>query len=105
MKLRSCILALMTIALSPIGASALDVGESEFAWVSELADAGYQPFAVSGTDRASFGMMKDSDMYLCFLVDDDDRRTARRDVLIASMQDNSASRAMPNIPVACMLTQ
>lgn len=103
-SLKSAVLA-ACIASFPLGASALDVGESDFVWVSDLAIAGFQPFAVSSSAKASFGMKRDTDMYLCFLADNQENQEARRDVLIASLQDNNASRTMPNIPVACILAQ
>jgi hypothetical protein len=50
-------------------------------------------------------MMRDTDMYLCFLADNEENQATRRDVLIANMQDDNANRTLPNIPVACILTQ
>lgn len=105
MKLLHRILVATYIASMPIGAAALEVGESDFVWVSDLAIAGFKPFPVSSSGKASFGMMQDTDMYLCFLADNEKNQATRRDVLIASLQDDNASRTLPNIPVACILAQ
>ena len=50
-------------------------------------------------------MKRNTDMYLCFLADNQENQEARWDVLIASLEDNNANRTMPNIPVACILAQ
>ncbi len=106
MKLLQCLLTSAWIISLPISAQALDVGEDDFKWASELADAGFQPFPTSSAGNASFGMMKDQAMYLCFLADNSENQATRRDQLIANMQDSEASsRTVPNIPVACVLIQ
>lgn len=86
-------------------ANALDVGENDFAWASELAEAGFKPFAVSSTAKASFGMMREMEMYMCFLADNKEDQAVRREKLLANMQDAEASRTLPNIPLACVLVQ
>ena len=99
------ILLATCIAAMPFGAAALEVGENDFLWVSDLAIAGFKPFPVSGSGKASFGMMRDTEMYLCFLADNGKDQATRRDVLVSSLQDDNASRNLPNIPVACILAQ
>jgi len=103
-SLHRILLATCIISI-PMTTFALEVGESDFVWVSDLAIAGFKPFPVSGSGKASFGMMRDTDLYLCFLADNEKNQATRRDVLIASLGDEAASRTLPNIPVACILAQ
>jgi len=105
MKTFLAFLVAASIATVPLAAQAHTVGESDFIWVSDLAHDGFKPFAVSSTSKASFGMMKGTDMYLCFLADHQEHQEVRRDVLIAGMKDDNSDRALPNIPVACVLAQ
>lgn len=97
----------LTIATSCSGliAAAQDVGEADFVRVSELADYGYEPFAVSSVSSASFGMKNGASLYLCFLADNDDRSAIRRGVLLRSFQDPNASRTVPNIAVICVAAE
>ena len=55
----------LALALLPTLASALPVGERDFMSASQLAQNGFEPFAVSSTARASFGMKEEADIYLC----------------------------------------
>ena len=48
----------LALALLPTLASALPVGERDFMSASQLAQNGFEPFAVSSTARASFGMKR-----------------------------------------------
>ena len=93
------------LALLPTLASALPVGERDFMSASQLAQNGFEPFAVSSTARASFGMKKEADMYLCWLADTEENAAIRRRVIGSALDDNSLSRRVPNIAVACILTQ
>ena len=92
----------MLIAFS---ASAFEVGRSHFAFVSDLAAEGYEPFASSSTSKALFGMKKGSDMYLCFSADAQTLQAERRETLLAYMQGRSTDRLMPNIAVICVLIE
>ncbi len=105
MKFIKTALIAACIATSPVTAHAHKVGESNFAWVSDLAQEGFEPFAVSGTGKASFGMMKGTDMYLCFIADRKEHQAIRQKKLLANMKKDNSSRAVPNIPVACVLAQ
>jgi hypothetical protein len=95
----------LALALLPTLASALPVGERDFMSASQLAQNGFEPFAVSSTARASFGMKKEADMYLCWLADTEENAAIRRRVIGSALYDNSLSRRVPNIAVACILTQ
>ena len=86
-------------------ASALEVGRSHFAFASDLAIEGFEPFAASSTGKAMFGMKKGHDMFLCFSADSGDRAAERRDKLITYLQGSSADRVVPNIAVVCVLVQ
>ncbi|WP_068312178.1 hypothetical protein [Polycladidibacter hongkongensis] len=94
---------LFVIAALP--ASALEVGTSSFKFLSDLAIAGYEPFAVNATAKASFGMKRGENMYLCFIADTDRNANIRKNVLYLALGDNNASREQPNIPVVCVLAQ
>ena len=82
--------------------SALEVGRSDFAFVSELAAEGYEPFPASSVSRALFGMRKGDDMFLCFIADTKPRQTERQETLLAYLDGTSAERDLPNIQVACV---
>ena len=92
-------------ALIAFSASALEIGQSHFAFVSELAAEGYEPFASSSTGKALFGMKKGNTMFLCFSADAQTLQAERRETLLAHMQGRSTDRLMPNIVVACVLIQ
>lgn len=103
--MKSVMLALSTFALSgPVLAQAL-VGESDYAHVSDLANAGFEPFATSGQTGASFGMKKGSNMYFCFSADREEFAAVRREKLSAEMRDEAPDRKVPNIFVACIAMQ
>ncbi len=94
-----------TFITVPLAAHALEVGESDFIWVSDLAHDGFEPFAVSSSSKVSFGMMKGTDMYLCSIADNKEHQEIRRNVVIANMDEDKSPRAVPNIPVVCVLAQ
>ena len=98
------LLPILMMAMGSV-ASASDVGESEFMYSSDLLDQGFIPFAVSATGGASFGMFKNKDMYLCFIADTGKAQADRQRVLLAEISGESPARTVPNIPVACILTQ
>ncbi|WFE92095.1 hypothetical protein K1718_12235 [Roseibium porphyridii] len=97
--------AIILILGSAKAVSSQEVGESEFVYVSDLASTGYEPFAVSSTASASFGMKKGATMYLCFLADNDARSLKRREVIRKTFEDENAPRILPSIPVVCVLAQ
>ncbi|WP_298818416.1 hypothetical protein [uncultured Roseibium sp.] len=99
------LLAIILILGSAQAVSSQEAGESDFVYVSDLATAGYEPFAVSSTASASFGMKKGATMYLCFLADNDARSLKRREVIRKSFEEKDAPRTLPNIPVVCVLAQ
>ncbi|MDE0696960.1 MAG: hypothetical protein OXH76_14135, partial [Boseongicola sp.] len=92
-------------AALPLSASALELGESEYVFSSDLAKRGFVPFAVSSTIGASFGMTDGKTLYLCFSVDQPTEQMRRRKTLIAEVAGQSPDRTVPNIPVVCVLTQ
>ena len=85
--------------------TALEVGRSPFAFVSDLAHEGFEPFATSSTGKAMFGMRKGRDMFLCFSADFEDQAAERRDKLLAYLQGDSTDRVVPNIAVVCVVVQ
>ncbi len=44
-------------------------------------------------------------MYLCWLADTEENAGIRRRVIGSALDDNSLSRRVPKIAVACILTQ
>ncbi len=103
--MKSLIFALSAFALpGPVLAQAL-VGESNYVHLSDLANAGFEPFATSGQNGASFGMKKGSDMYFCFSADREEFAAVRREKLSAEVRDESPDRKVPNIFVACVAMQ
>lgn len=78
---------------------------SDFVYSSDLAVRGFLPFAVSGTGNASYGMMKGTEIYLCFIADTSEAQAERQRVLRAEIAGENTTRTVPNIPVACILTQ
>jgi len=92
-------------ALTAFPVSAFEVGQSHFAFVSDLAAEGYEPFASSSTGKALFGMKKGNTMFLCFSADAQTLQAERRETLLAHMQGRSTHRLVPNIVVACVLIQ
>lgn len=102
MRAAVCTLALM---LAPVAGQAIEVGESEFRFVSDLAQAGFAPFGTSASGNASFGMTDGADLYLCFIADNLTAQAERQQVLIAEIAGEEPDRSLPNIPVVCILTQ
>ncbi|EIE51902.1 hypothetical protein AL036_07655 [Salipiger aestuarii] len=100
--LRAFVLA--ALALAPVGALA-EAGSADYAYVSALAAEGFEPFAVSQVGNASFGMRKGAEMYLCFIIDTNENQTRRQTVLLAELAGKAPDRAVPNIPLVCVLTQ
>ncbi len=92
-------------ALAPTFICALSIGESDFVLVSDFARNGFDPFAVSSAAKASFGMKKDADMYLFWLVGTEQNATIRRQVIGAVLEQSSGSRRVPNIAVICIFAQ
>ena len=86
-------------------ARALEVGQADFVFVSDLSSQGFTPFAVSSSGNASFGMTNGTDLYLCFIADNPDAQSARQQALIAEINGERPDRSVPNIPVVCILTQ
>ena len=95
--------ALTTLFAFPV--SAVEVDRSEFAFVSELAADGFEPFPASRTANVLFGMKKGGDMYLCFIADTKPRQMERQETLLAYLDGSSTERDLPNIQVACVRIQ
>ena len=89
------------LAFTPV--AAMETGRGDFAFVSELAADGFEPFAASGVAKSLFGMKKGDDMFLCFLADSKTLQVQRQDVLLAYIQGRSKERTVPDIPVVCVL--
>ena len=99
------ILVVIVVSLIPVSAFSQQVGTSDFVYVSELASDGFQPFPISGVANASFGMMKNTDMYMCFIADTPENQKKRRTILIESFQDDEKSKEIPNIAIVCARIQ
>lgn len=82
-------------------AAALEANRGEFAYVSELAAEGFEPFGTSGVGKTVFGMKKGGEIFLCFLADTLDFAAERQATLQAFMQGTSTERDMPTLPVIC----
>jgi hypothetical protein len=95
----------LALALLPTLVSALPVGERDFMSASQLPQNGFEPFLVSSTARASFGMKKEADMYLFWLADTEENAVIRRRVIGSALDDNSLSRRVPKlIPTSWLYT-
>ena len=86
-------------------AHAVEVGTSDYMFVSDLSAQGFTPFGTGGAANDLFGMTNGSDIYLCFLLDTPEDQSARQSALIAELQGGDGDRSVPNIPVVCVLTQ
>ena len=95
----------MLSALFALPVSAMEPRRGDFAFVSELAAEGFEPFPASGAASALFGMKKGSGMYLCFIADTKPLQKERQDTLLAYLNGSSDSRDLPNIQVACVPVQ
>ena len=85
-----------------VPAAALETARGDFAFVSELAATGYEPFAASSAGNSLFGMKKGRDMFLCFSADSGTFQAERKDVLLAYIEGRSSERDVPAIPVVCV---
>lgn len=99
------VLAVGGLGLAIAPAFASEVGKSDFRFSSDLANEGFTPFATSGTAFSIYGMRRDADQYLCFIADQSDDQSERQRVLLAELAGEKPARAVPNIPVVCILTQ
>jgi hypothetical protein len=102
--MKSALLALAFMS-APLAAFALDVGSSGFRWSSDLMNEGFRPIASSGVVNDIYGMSRGTDIYLCFVADTAEHQTFRQGILRAELANGNPAPAMPNIPVACILTQ
>lgn len=87
------------------GVFALEPGTSDFVFSSDLAARGFAPFGTGGTANTLYGMTDGSDIYLCFLFDTPEDQGMRQTALLAELAGDSPVRAVPNIPVVCVMTQ
>jgi len=86
-------------------APALQRGESDYMFSSDLLVAGFAPFGTGGAGNTLYGMTDGSDIYLCFLFDTPEDQAARQTALLAELAGEAADRTIPNIPVVCVMTQ
>ena len=103
----AALVALAALLAGPAlaGDPADEIGEAPFRAVSALAAEGFTPFAVSQAGNASFGMMRDEQMYLCFIADRTDTQARRQTVLMAFINGQDPDPTVPNIPLLCIQTQ
>lgn len=93
------------LACSAQAAMAVEVGTSDYMFASELSAKGFAPFGTGGSGNTLFGMTNGSDIYLCFLLDTPSDQAKRQTALLAELDGGTADRAIPNIPVVCVMTQ
>ncbi len=86
-------------------ASATEIGVSEFVYSSDLLAQGFEPIAVSSTAGAVYGLRKGQELYLCVIADTDASGRQRTRVLKQVIDGSVEDRTLPNIPIACILTQ
>ncbi|MCK0148764.1 hypothetical protein MWU54_01915 [Marivita sp. S6314] len=86
-------------------AMAVDVGMSDYKFVSDLTAEGFETFGTGGAGNTVFGMTNGTDIYLCFLLDTPNDQTKRQTALLSELSGGSSDRAIPNIPVVCVMTQ
>lgn len=101
--MRNLIVASLFVVIGSAGTAG--VASSEFSYVSDLAAEGYMLFATCASGNATFGMMKDQDMYLFFIADTSEMQVQRQQVLLSEISGENPTRVVPNIPVLCILTQ
>ncbi|MGJ8603917.1 MAG: hypothetical protein ACSHXH_07280 [Marivita sp.] len=87
------------------GAGAFEPGTSDFVYSSDLVAQGFAPFGTGGTGNTLYGMTDGSEIYLCFLFDTPEDQGKRQNVLLAELAGDTPDRALPNIPVVCVMTQ
>jgi hypothetical protein len=95
----------IALALMPLSAAALDLGSSEYVFVSGLAGDGSAPFAMRSLGDTSFGMTCGTDQHLCFIADTMQAPAVRQQTLLADIARKTRDCTVPNIPVVCILTQ
>lgn len=98
-------LAIVAALIAPCIAPAVELGSSDFVFLTELSERGFEPFATSSAGNASFGMTDGTQMYLCFIADTIDSQNQRQTVLLAELAGKTPDRSVPNIPLVCVLTQ
>ncbi|WP_439525148.1 hypothetical protein [Marivita sp.] len=94
-----------TLASGASMVSAVEPGQSDFVFSSDLSAQGFAPFGTGGTANTLYGMTDGSDIYLCFLFDTPEDQGTRQTALLAELAGESPTRAIPNIPVVCVMTQ
>ncbi len=102
--MRRTIALLLLVAAPAAAQEGYPVGTSDFMWSSELFAAGAEPIA-AGDGGAVHGYRTDDGIYLCFLADSPEAQTRRQAVILEGLGGADAPRALPNIPVVCILTQ
>ncbi len=95
----------IVLLLAPMQTAAeIDIGTSKWLYSSDLAERGFEPFAASAAN-AIYGMRNGQRIYLCFVLDTPAAQAARQAALLGEIAGTATGRTIPNIPVACVLTQ
>jgi hypothetical protein len=102
---RAAAFALLLTTAAAHAQAAPEVGSSDFVLSSDLMAAGAEPFATSGTGQVLYGLRDGTDLYLCFLADTPELQAERQQVLVDWLAGEAEERTLPNIRVACILTQ
>ena len=102
--MRGALLLWALLGAAPATAQAVAPQSSDFVYVTELLERGFEPFGTGG-GQTLFGMTDGSIIYMCFSADTEALADQRRDVLLGAIGEGSEDRALPNLPVACILTQ
>ena len=93
------------LALASPAAMALEPGQSEYVFSSDLSAQGFTPFGTGGVGNTLYGMTNGSDIYICFLFDTPEDQATRQTALLAELAGEATDRTIPNIPVVCVMTQ
>ena len=105
MKQRVTGAVLAAAALFATGAAAFEVEEAEYRFLSDLAADGYTPVGAGASGNVLLGMVKEAEIYLCFLYDTPESQEARVTVMLDELDGKDVDRTVPKIPVVCLMTQ
>ena len=105
MSLARAITLASALVCGATAATAFEVGTAEYRFLSDLAADGYTPLGAGASGNVLLGMMKGTDIYLCFLYDTPESQEARVNVMLDELDGKDVDRTVPKIPVVCVMTQ
>jgi hypothetical protein len=101
--IRAAVIA--ALAFAGPAAMAFEPGSSDYVFSSDLVAQGFAPFGTGASGNVVYGMTNGSDIYLCFLFDTPENQAIRQTALLDELAGQAKDRAIPNIPVVCVMTQ